>query len=89
MVRSGSRVQLWVACLLLAFPATATGKTYWQRPQRWELQGCWEDLGGAGESEVGTGRAGQPAQGRSPQFQEMPELECILSRQGLCPCGPV
>uniref|UniRef100_A0A452QQI1 Carboxylic ester hydrolase n=1 Tax=Ursus americanus TaxID=9643 RepID=A0A452QQI1_URSAM len=25
VVRSGSRVQLWVACLLLAFPATATG----------------------------------------------------------------
>ncbi|KAB1273074.1 Carboxylesterase 3 [Camelus dromedarius] len=38
-VRTGSRVLVWVACLLLPFSATAAGKTPLQGLQRWELLG--------------------------------------------------
>lgn len=44
VVRTRSGVLVCVACLLLAFSATATGKTYPQGLQRWELLVWWEDL---------------------------------------------
>ena len=44
VVRTGSRALVGVACLLLAFSATDTGKTHPQGLQRWELLGWWEDF---------------------------------------------
>lgn len=52
----GPRVLGWMACLLLAFPATATGKICRQGLQRWELQSWWEDS--RGEARVRLGLAG-------------------------------
>lgn len=102
MVRSGSRVLPWVAWLLLVFPVTATGKICRQSLPRWELQGCWEDLGGGDKREAETRRGGQPARlGRKPSVlrngrgcthhlwaEPLPLQSCVISRASLQrPCS--
>lgn len=82
MVRTASRLLVWVACVLVALSAAVTGKTHLQDLQKWDL------LGGGRtqreEARVREGRAGQPAQGGSPPWGGMPG-SCVFSGQELCP----